>query len=412
MSSPESDIAEGITLDKLPEHIGPPRTTFLPWHRVRKQYIRRHQWNELIKRNVKGKWRRELQRPSATAGQTQITMHVVEPLRCLVIPGDDLLDVRSLWNEINPLDCFIRYLGFNQGHGSEEQGTRLHLANNTMTSLDGVLRDSQVLRDRFEAIAGVNSQAYSYLKRYGPYHIVNLDFCGSMFPNIAKTDEPYYTALNRLLKYQFAAQKTNWLLFITTIVEPGVVDDERMQKLCTPTRDNFDDNVDFATRVETFVPRAAMQDGVKKVNLSELSGEQIICLFGIALGKWLLRLGQVASPRWTVEMRRSFRYSINKGVGAVMLSLAFDITPNFEPPLDATGISKLQIPVKAFPSERECAIKLAESVANIANVEDILTAERLRTALRDEAADLLASVGYDREKYLQWVDDGETVAEG
>lgn len=338
-------------------------------------------------------------------------MLVTHPLRCLVIPGDDLLDMRSLWNEISPLDCFIRYLGFNEGHGSDEQGTRVYVANNSVTSLNGVVTDSQVVKDRFEAIAGDDSPAYLNLKRYGPYHIVNLDLCGSMFPNTAQNVEPYYTALNQLLKYQFAAQKTNWLLFITTMIEPAVVDDEWMQKLCKPTRDNFDANADFATKIEGFLPRSAMEDGTKKVNLCGLSEEQLICLFGIALGKWLLRLGQAASPEWTVGMRRSFRYSINEDKGAVMLSLAFEMTPNFAPPVDATGMSKLEIAVKSFPSESESAVKLAESVANIANVDDKLAADAaVKTALRDEAADLLASAGYDREKYVQWVDNGEPVA--
>jgi hypothetical protein len=40
-------------------------------------------------------------------------------------------------------------------------------------------------------------------------------------------------------------------------------------------------------------------------------------------------------------MSRSFRYSINEEKGAVMLSLAFEMTPNFTPPVDATGMSKL-----------------------------------------------------------------------
>src|SRR5439155_11373640 len=124
------------------------------------QFIRRHQWNELTKRNVNGKWRSDLQKPSDTSGQAHSTMLVTHPLRCLVIPGNHLLDMRSMWTEISPLDCFIRYLGFNEGHGSREVGTDVYVANNAVTSLTGVLPDSQVLKDRFEAIAGTNSPAY------------------------------------------------------------------------------------------------------------------------------------------------------------------------------------------------------------------------------------------------------------
>lgn len=410
MSSPISDIADGIIQEKRPEHITPPRTVFKAWHRVKKQYIRRHQWNELAKRNVNDSWRSELQKLSATTGQLRSAMHVSRPLRCLVIPGDDLLDMRALWNEISPLDCFIHYLGFNEGHGSCESGTDVHVANNAVTSLAGVLPDSQVLRDRFEVIATTSSLAYKYLRNYGPYHIVNLDLCGSMFPNTVQDVAPYYTALNRLLEYQFAAQKTNWLLFITTMVEPAVVDETWMHQLCKPTRENFDEHPSFATKMEGLLPRAALEDEAISVNLGGLSEDELIRLFGVALGKWLLCLGQSPSPKWTVGMRRSYRYSINEAKGAVMLSLAFEMTPNFAPPVDATGMSTLDIAVKSFPSESENAVRLAESVANIASVDDKLAADgKLRTSLRDEAADLMASAGYDREKYVQWVDAGEHV---
>ena len=149
------------------------------------------------------------------------------------------------------------------------------------------------------------------------------------------------------------------------------------------------------------------------VNLGGLSEGELIRLFGVALGKWLLRLGQSPSPKWTVGMRRSFRYSINEDKGAVMLSLAFEMTPNFAPPVDATGMSKLEVAAKIFPSEMESAVKLAESVANIADVDGKLAADAgMKAALRDEAADLLASAGFDREKYIQWVDAGGSLRKG
>jgi len=411
VSSEPSDIAEGIIQEKLPEHIAPPRTEFLPWHKVRKQYIRRYQWNALMMRNVKDAWRADLQKPSTTARQGRSTMLVTKPLSCLVIPGNHLLDVRSMWTEIGPLDCFIRYLGFNERQGSEEMGTDVHIANNAVTSLEGVVSDSQVVKDRFEAIIG-NTIAYKNLRAYGPYHVVNLDLCGSMFPNTAKSVEPYYSALNRLLTYQFETQKVPWLLFITTMVEPAVVDEEWMRKLCKPTGDNFAAHPDFFEKLLALCPGAILDDGKSgNVNIGGLSDEVLIRLFGVALGKWLLRLGQAASPKWTIAMRRSYRYLINAEKGAVMLSLAFELTPNFAPPVDATGMSKLQVTPKQFPSELDSAIKLAESVANIADVDGKLSEDgEMRTALMGEAADLLESAGFDRNAYIKWVNDGELTA--
>ena len=316
-----------------------------------------------------------------------------------------------MWTEIGPLDCFIRYLGFNEGQSSEDVGTDVHVANNAVTSLEGVVSDSQVVKDRFEAIAG-NTIAYRHLRAYGPYHVVNLDLCGSMFPNTTKSVEPYYSALNRLLAYQFETQKVPWLLFITTMVEPSVVDEESMQKLCKPTGDNFAAHPGFLEKLKGLCPGAIPGEGTSgSVNIDGLSDQDLIHLFGVALGKWLLRLGQAASPKWTIAMRRSYRYSINAEKGAVMLSLAFELTPNFAPPVDATGMSKLQVTAKHFPSELDSAIKLAESVSNIADVDGKLSEDGvMKAALTAEAADLLESAGFDRDAYIQWVSNGELTA--
>jgi hypothetical protein len=332
-------------------------------------------------------------------------------LKCLVIPGEDLLDVRALWRDVDELNCHISYLGFNESVGSDQKGTRIHVANNAVLSLPRIVQNSCVVPDRFEAIKSQQSLAYRYLKSYGPYHVVNLDLCGSMFPNTAKDTGEYYDALHQLLVYQFENQKTEWLLFITTMVEPAVVHRNRLQDLCKPTRENFRKHNDFADKLKTFLPKEAFQDVGQSLNLQALGEDQMVQLFGVALAKWLLALCQNARPQWTVAMRKSFRYLVNKEKGAVMLSLAFALKPNITPPVDDTGMAKLNLPTKKYPDERECAVKLAESVSHILDVDESLATDpRLKTKLRDSQADLLQAAGYDRAAYVKWVDDGEIVA--
>ena len=406
LTAESSDIAEGIVQEKLPEHIAPPSTDFLPWHKVRKQFIRQHQWNELARRNIKDVWRADLQKPSDAASQGQSTLFV-KPLCCLVIPGDHLLDVRSMWAEIEPLDCYMRYLGFNEGQGSQQVGTDVHVANNAVTSIRGVVSDSHVIRDKFEAIVG-KTMANQNLKQYGPYHIVNLDLCGSMFPNTESDVSPFYSALDVLLKYQFSNQKTLWLLFITTMVKPSAVNAGRMQDLCGPTMENLAAHPEFLAKVKSICPSAVAD--VNLVDFDSIPEAELVRLFGVALGKWLLRMGQVASPKWTVGMRRSYQYSISEENGSVMLSLAFELRPNFADPVDATGMSKIQGTQKEFPGEGVSAVKLAESVANIADVDMKLAHDfELRATLVDAAANLMESAGFNREAYLKWVADGEPV---
>jgi hypothetical protein len=398
-----------------------PRDNFLPWHRVRKQYVRRYQWNHLAVRMIKNQWRRQLCRAEtewsldpdgADAEEVVISASdtLGNPLRCLLIPGDDLLDLRSLWGEMRPYNCGIRYLGFNESAGSNQGGTRVHIANNAVTSLHRVARDSQVIADRFESIANSASRAYQYLKEYGPYHIVNLDFCGSVFPNRSNDALRYLSAIHQLLAYQFGCQTSDWLLFVTTEVEPSQADTESLQVLCKPTRKNRDTHASFAQRLAKLLPPDAFESDCQTIDLFKIADDQMVDLFGVAFGKWLLGICHDAYPRWTVAMRRSYRYKINVEKNVVMLSLAFELRPNIVAPADHTGLSNVSIPPKRYPDEEECAVKLVDSVGGIADIDALLAENAdLRADLMNAQADLLDSAGYDRHAYLEWVKNGELI---
>src|ERR1700688_1140464 len=107
-----SEFVDSILPDKVPEHVQPARDSFLPWHRVRKEFIRQYQWNDLTRRMIVKQWKRELQRPdddwSLDDTPPDKPLEVPEkgaqpprqPVRCLVIPGDDLLDLRALHRDV------------------------------------------------------------------------------------------------------------------------------------------------------------------------------------------------------------------------------------------------------------------------------------------------------------------------
>ena len=425
MSSQSSDLADDIVPSAVPEHAVPLRVEFLPWHRVRKQYIRERQWNKLTSRMVDRYLRSQLQNDAAdwsvaeeqgeaaeTAAEVPESVRVDRPLRCLVIPGNDLLDMRALWRDLLPHNCFIQYLGFNEVQGSNQSGTRVHVANNEVTSLARVARDSVVLADRFQSIASERTQAYHYLRRYGPFHLVNLDLCDSLFPTTSRNPAEYFNALHRLTEYQMRHQTTPWLLFITTQVEPGVVDAPELQKLCTPIRQNHDKHPQFATELERLVPKDAFQTQDAAIELSDLDEGATVRLFGVALGKYLLSLGTSAHPNWAVHMLPSYRYWINRKPHVEMLSLAFQFRRKFSPPVDHTGLSSLEMDPPKFPDELECARKLVIAVENIRDLDALLQSDDdLRVEMENSSADLLEAAGYDREAYLTWVRSGEGSAE-
>jgi hypothetical protein len=426
MTTPGSDLADGIVQSALPEHIARPRDQFMPWHKVRKQFIRVRQWNRLIVRLAYRYLSSELQDEAAdwsldeeerggpgTPAEVPDSIRIDRPLRCLTIPGDDLLDLRSLWRDLRPLGCFIRYLGFNRAQGSEQPGTRVHVANNEVTSLDRVARDSLVVRDRFQAIESQRSNAYHYLKEYGPFHVVNLDLCDSLFPTKSRSAADYFKALHRLAEYQMKHQTTPWLLFITTQVEPAAVSAPELQKLCQPMRRNCEKHTDFASRLGKLVRPDVFQSQDDAIDISKLTEEDMVPVFGVALGKFLITLAASAHPNWAVQMLRSHRYCIKREPRVEMLSLAFQFRRKFSPPVDSTGLSSVHVTVPKFPSELECAAKLVAAVENISDVDQLLQADdQLRDEMETASADLLEAAGYDRGDYLAWVRSGEGAVQG
>jgi len=71
-------------------------------------------------------------------------------------------------------------------------------------------------------------------------------------------------------------------------------------------------------------------------------------------------------------------------------------------------MAKLELAAKKYPTESECALKLAESVFQIRDVDETLAADaELKSKLRDSHADLLEAAGYDRAAYIKWVEEGE-----
>ena len=166
-----------------------------------------------------------------------------------------------------------------------------------MTSLPRVSNTSRVLRDRLQSIGNQNSQAYRYVKEYGPFDVVNLDLCDSLFPTITGDLPSYYTALHRIAEYQLRYMATPWLLFITTEVAPSELDLGQFESLCRPTKDNLERHRDFGEALSPLLPVEALGDNSTPIDLSLFDSEQIVRLFGVAIGKALLSFCVTSEPR-------------------------------------------------------------------------------------------------------------------
>lgn len=413
-----SDLADDI-VPEIPQH-SPFERKFAPWHKVRKEFVRSEQWNKFVIRYATRFLRRELQVAGTGdwSADSEIdipeTVRIDRPLKCLVIPGDDLLDIRALHRDTESIQCFIRYLGFNLGQGSQQQGTRVHVAHNDVCSSDRISDDSIVLHDPFQRVARQESQAYRYVKDLGPFHVINLDLCDSLFPNRDGDLRSYYEALHGITAYQMKEMATPWMLFITTEVAPNEVNIEELDRFCIPTKWNATKHDDFRNAMAEFIPTITFGvDPNDRLDISRLNERNLIDLFGVALGKALLSFCSSADPKWKVSMLGSHIYSINEAKGVWMLSLAFQFSPLSSAPRDETGLSALRFDQPRPVDESELATRLVKAVAKISDVDRLLADDRdLYTRLFNSSADLLASAGYDREKYIKWVEEGEGAESG
>lgn len=395
----DSDLSDGIVPDELPKHSSLSATLrkdFKPWHRVRKQFIRERQWNHEICFWAKRYLRRE----------------VTRPVRCLVLPGEDLLDVRCLWRGLQNEGCELRFLGFNNSAIAQDRRRLLDVAENAVTQLSKICKDSHVISDAFQSIAKKTTQAFQSLRNYGPFDVVNLDLCDSLIPRGKPGEmEANYSALLQLLCFQLERQRTPWLLFATTQVDRESANQPEINKLAQPLRENCNQHGNFAEALEKLVPRAAFESAGHALDISGLDVNQLTNLFGVMLGKWLMRPLAQSSPRCSVKLLPSYRYTIRPDTNVAMLSVGFLITPHFAPPVDATGLSNLKTNVREFPDELESAIDLVAVAKGIKDVDGILAADtQLKDALTNSSADLLAEASYDRDEYLRWVADGEREA--
>ncbi|HWV98504.1 MAG TPA: hypothetical protein VNZ64_02310 [Candidatus Acidoferrum sp.] len=388
MSEQTGGLFENV-FPEPPQHATLPKRTFKPWHKTRKQFIRELQWNADVKKLC--------------------TKHLKfkddRPLHYLSLPGDDLLDVRMLHQCLSAIGRKLKYLGLHESYGAAQPRTWLNVSTNQVNSLPGIWRGSTVIHDLFQQIANKNSQAYRHLQDYGDFDVVNLDLCESVSPPGKQKATPppsYYDALNVLTEYQINSRTEAWLLFVTSRVGKTLVEADDMEKLSGCVGANTKEHPDFATRLIELIPSAAGQNITDRAFLRDLSDADFFSLFGIGLGKWLLRIMRELDP-WVIQMQRGYCYSVEPGTPD-MLSLSFLFRPYATVLTDTSGLSKVQTKAEPVPGEKELGLDVLKAVKTIENVDSRLESdEKLRSRLETSTISLLKSAGYPHEEIDAWL---------
>lgn len=374
----DSHLDEVFGNQKLPEHSALPERKVKPWHKPRKQWIRRHQWLKEID-NLCG----------------LLNFKDGRPLRYLSLPGEDLLDVRVIRECCATRRIKLKYLGLNDDYSSNTPNTWLHIAANEVNGHAAIDRESIVIRDRFEQIADRESQAFHYVKEYGPFDVVNLDLCQSTSP-LKPQQNNYYAALESLADHQIKTRPGNepWLLLITSRAGgPWVLPDD-MSKLVACVGANVKKHDDFAAGLEVLVPKGPELCVGGTHNWSTFNQPHFVSLFSVGLGKWLLKLLATAQPKWGVRGLGSYAYRI-KAESPDMVSLAFLLEGYVAGPKDTVGLSSGVAVQDIEFDEKALALGLLKGVREIGDVDAKLGADsKLYSAMEKETVELLLSARY------------------
>lgn len=384
MSEPNNNHLDDVFGDirKLPEHSELPKRKIKPWHKPRKQWIRRHQWLKEI--------------DSLCA-----LLHFRDgrPLRYLSLPGEDLLDVRVVRECCQKRNIKLKYLGLNEDYSSDSPNTWLHIGCNEVNAHASVVRDSLVIKDRFEKLADKNSPASRYAEQYGPFDVVNLDLCSSISP-LKSRDLNYYEALKSLANFQIKNRAGNepWLLLITSRTGGPWVLEEDMKKLANCIQANATAHADFAKSLNRLVSGGDSLAASADTKWSELEQGDFLNLFSVGFGKWLLQLLSSSTPKWSIKLLSSYSYKVAAKTPD-MLSLAFLVEPHIEGVYDRSGLSSTQAhPTSTGYDEKSFALELISDVAKIEDLDQKLDNDtEAYNTVEQETIDLLVSVRYDKK---------------
>lgn len=365
-----------------------PDKQFKPWHKPRKHYLRVHQWCVEIANLIK-----------------ELGIGCGDALRYLGMPGEDLLDVRTLQGVCERGGVKLRYLGFDSSADNEGQ-YELNLSNHEVASLGFMDPFSRILKDRVERIAIDSSVARMHFAKQAPFDVINLDLCDSVAATTGLGS--YYDALVQICNLQ-AGRSKPWLIFMATRVIRSQIDTVSKVKLLQCVQKNMASSSAFTQRVRERLAFDAQDVDNEIADASQLEHARLVRAFGLGLSKWLLKVCMSTHPKVAVKLLKSYSYRIEQGEPD-MLSLTFRFEPIIHERVDDSGLGRAPTAAATpVPTEESLGIALAESVGSVCDVDQLLADDpTMMEKVTAQAATVLQAARYHPGKFRAWVADTPT----
>ena len=389
------DTDEQIVDDILPvptDDIAVPiEFTIKPWHRPRKQFIRDHQWAHFAKRLITS----QLGRPGLQLP------HDAPEVRYLTLPGIDYLDTRLIGELCNDLDCQLTNTGFLAGDARHPHIARAHMREDALIKSGYISDKSHTLPRQFEELADRNGQAFQEIKRRGPFHIVNVDACGSIAPPSAEHARRLIDAIHSVLAFQFAYQSSAWLLFLTTDAQPESVAPETVRNLWAAVDENANADSDFRDEVRSIFDIAGNHSVTELRQSVTEPGADFLKLFSLGFGKWALHLARKKHRR--MKAHSAYCYSTNPegDTTPTMACLAFEFRPYPPEHPDPFDVARTAEQTDHADGEASDSLRVATKIGAMDNLDIKMNHGPLRDEMAVRTRLLLAEAGYPSDVLAQ-----------
>lgn len=358
-----------------------------PWHRPRKQYVRERQWMALSRRMIEDSLKKAPPTSSSGGGADTI-------IRYLTLPGIDYLDVRQLADVCSEFNCRLTSTGFLSGGNTPPRDTaRASYREDALVKAGHITEGSYTFHSRFEDISSGKSPAYHELRRRGPFHIINIDACGSVALPAANHAQRLIDAIYRTLEFQLKSGLDRWILFVTADVRPDSLDPDTFHGMSQAIHDNMKDH-DFRIEVSSLFDCSMEEVEAAIRQAAGEAGQAFLNVFSLGISKWFLHFAR--DERWDMLTHNAYCYSTGpKGDATPTLtSLAFEFRKQAGLK-DRYGVTNAE-PALGGP-DQDTSVRAAKRIASMKNVDDSLRSDlSLRTEMRRALIQWLVEAGYDR----------------
>lgn len=386
LPSETGDFSEDLIGVNSYEPQSPEKKEFLPWHKPRKQFVRKEQWTAQIVKLLE---------------EENFDSDVI---KYLGLPGDDLLDLRYFHQLVCvPKSKKLQFLGFNSAaNPKNDSGTNLNISLDEVIKLQYVDPTSDIIGDDICQIANPDSVAYDRSIKMGPYDVINIDLCdGFGIRPVGSFEGSHFNALSQLMSLQ-ARRSKPWLLFLTTRCGPQHVDETVLRRLKDIYLHNLNNCTAFNDKsLEKYAANNGLTLDATLTNDGNLSD-----IFLISLSKWITSLAVRQIPPSTLELKSVVGYRVDPAVSHCdLVSLAIKIKPTVLPAADRTGLATNR---HVGVDECKIAVQVFERVNKLVDADKVL-ADNPATMddMVSESSALLEEARYDVSKYGDWARDAK-----